>query len=133
MLNSNNLLQIVANSIGKSDELIKSRSRSRMLVTARHIYFYFARNYLNMTLKEIGQELGIRDHATVIHGLNKVNDMIDINDDVYCRLIHHIDNIIKNDYRKDTKLTIFVPYNVNIKDLCTMLSKEYNVRAILSQ
>jgi chromosomal replication initiation ATPase DnaA len=132
MLNRDNLLDIVAKAIGKDKELIIRKDRSRLMVTARHIYFYFARNYLNMTLSEIGQALRLKDHSTVIHGLRKVNDMITIKDDHYTALIYDIDKIIKDDFRRDTKVTLYIPYNVNIKDLCNMLSNKYNCRSILT-
>jgi chromosomal replication initiation ATPase DnaA len=132
MLDKANLLDIVANAIGKDKELILRKDRSRLMVTARHIYFYFARNYLNMTLYEICEAMRLKDHSTVIHGLRKVNDMITIKDDHYTALIHDIDKIIKDDFRRDTKVTLFIPYNVNIKDLCNMLTSQYNCRAILT-
>lgn len=132
MLNRDNLLDIVAKAIGKDKELIIRKDRSRLMVTARHIYFYFARNYLNLTLTEIGQALRLKDHSTVIHGLRKVNDMISINDDHYTALIYDIDKIIKDDFRRDTKITLYIPYNVNIKDICNMLTNQYNCRAIVT-
>lgn len=132
MLNKDNLLDIIAKAIGKDKELIIRKDRSRLMVTARHIYFYFARNYLNMTLSDIGQALRLKDHSTVIHGLRKVNDMITIKDDHYTALIYDIDKIIKDDFRRDTKVTLYIPYNVNIKELCNMLSNEYSCRAILT-
>lgn len=58
-------------------EDLKSKSRKRELVTARQIAMFFAKKYTNHSLKSIGHYFGGRDHSTVIHALQAVNDMLD--------------------------------------------------------
>ena len=41
-----------------------------------------ARNRTQMTLKQIGEIWG-KDHSTVIHGLRRVNNAYDTNDELY--------------------------------------------------
>ncbi len=55
-----------------SMEELCSKSRTRTLVTARQIAMYLCRELTDMSLPKIGQELGGRDHTTVIHADRKI-------------------------------------------------------------
>jgi chromosomal replication initiator protein len=57
------------------DELC-SKSRTRTLVTARQIAMYLCRELTDMSLPKIGQELGGRDHTTVIHADRKIRELM---------------------------------------------------------
>ena len=57
------------------DEL-KSKSRTRTLVTARQIAMYLLRELTAMSLPKIGQELGGRDHTTVMHADRKIRTLM---------------------------------------------------------
>jgi chromosomal replication initiator protein len=57
---------------------LKSKSRKKELVVARQVVMYLAKQYTNHTLKSIGYYCGGRDHSTVIHAIQAVNDMLDI-------------------------------------------------------
>ncbi|MBX7556198.1 chromosomal replication initiator protein DnaA [Streptomyces sp. tea 10] len=57
------------------DEL-KSKSRTRTLVTARQIGMYLLRELTDMSLPKIGQELGGRDHTTVMHADRKIRTLM---------------------------------------------------------
>jgi len=58
-------------------EDLKSKSRKREFVTARQVAMFFVKQYTNHSLKSIGHYFGGRDHSTVIHALQAVNDMLD--------------------------------------------------------
>ena len=57
------------------DEL-QSKSRTRTLVTARQIAMYLLRELTDMSLPRIGQELGGRDHTTVMHADRKIRTLM---------------------------------------------------------
>ena len=57
-------------------ERLKSKSRKKEIVMARHVAMYLAKKYTNHSLKSIGYYCGGRDHSTVIHALQTVNDML---------------------------------------------------------
>lgn len=59
---------------------IKAGCRERELVIARHLFFYFAKKLTPYSLKSVGAMLGGRDHTTVIHGINKIEKGLAIND-----------------------------------------------------
>lgn len=55
---------------------LKSKSRTRTLTTARQIAMYLLRELTNMSLPRIGQELGGRDHTTVMHADRKIRTLM---------------------------------------------------------
>ena len=56
--------------------------RTSDVVCIRQAIMKIARNRTNMTLKQIGEIWG-KDHSTVIHGLRRVNNAYDTNDELY--------------------------------------------------
>lgn len=60
-----------------SQEQIASKSRKREVAQARQIAMYLSRTLTNTSLSYIGSQIGGRDHATVLHSFNTVNDLID--------------------------------------------------------
>ncbi len=56
---------------------IKSAKRDASLVRARQVAMYILKKDLGLTFVEIGNILGGRDHTTVIHGVTKVEKMVD--------------------------------------------------------
>jgi len=55
-----------------SEQLLLSPNRSKRVALARMVVMYLAREYTNLTLSQIGAELGGRDHSTISHGVNKI-------------------------------------------------------------
>lgn len=51
-------------------------SRSRVLVTARQIAMYLARELTDLSLPKIGQQFGGRDHTTVMHAERKIRSLM---------------------------------------------------------
>ncbi|MEM9857343.1 MAG: chromosomal replication initiator protein DnaA [Bacteroidota bacterium] len=60
-------------------ESLKDKIRKKEIVIARQVAMYFSKEYTNHSLKSIGYHFGGRDHSTVIHAVQSVNDMIDTN------------------------------------------------------
>ncbi|MEQ8240702.1 MAG: chromosomal replication initiator protein DnaA [Cyclobacteriaceae bacterium] len=58
---------------------LKAKTRKKEIVIARQVAMYFSKDYTNHSLKSIGNHFGGRDHSTVIHAVQSVNDMIDTN------------------------------------------------------
>ena len=57
--------------------LLKDKTRKKEIVTARQVAMYFTKEHTNHSLKTIGYHFGGRDHATVIHSVQTVSDLID--------------------------------------------------------
>lgn len=60
-----------------SIEDVKSKTRKREIVQARQIAMFFAKDLTKASLKNIGSHFGNRDHSTVIHACQTVNDLIE--------------------------------------------------------
>jgi hypothetical protein len=66
--------------IPKSDMF--SKSRKHVFVMARNMSISLTRLYSKMSLKLIGYHFGGRDHTTVIHSINALNDLKETDEDV---------------------------------------------------
>jgi chromosomal replication initiator protein len=73
------LLQVVADHFSLSAEDLISRRRDRKTTLARHVAIYLMREGYNCSLTEIGKELGGRNHATILHGYEKIASELSIN------------------------------------------------------
>ncbi|MEM7055596.1 MAG: chromosomal replication initiator protein DnaA, partial [Bacteroidota bacterium] len=71
------LQKVVTEHYNVSLESLKSKTRKKEIVIARQVVMYLAKQYTNHSLKSIGYYCGGRDHSTVIHALQSVNDMLD--------------------------------------------------------
>ncbi len=63
------------------------KSRQKELVNARHIAMYLLRKDLNLPLMKIGELLGNRDHSTVIHAIEKINQEFTTNETIRHRVV----------------------------------------------
>ena len=68
--------EIVARRWGVTPEGLRSKARIKTLTIPRQIAMYLARDLLQMQLVEIGQSFGGRDHSTVIHSVDKVEQQL---------------------------------------------------------
>ena len=50
---------------------IKSKKRNKKYIVPRHIAIYIARNLLDYSYPELGNEFGGRDHTSIMHGYEK--------------------------------------------------------------
>lgn len=57
---------------------IKGKTRLREVVLPRQIAMYMAKEFTTLSLKTIGYHFGGRDHSTVIHAIQTINDLIDV-------------------------------------------------------
>ena len=62
-----------------SEDLIRGKTRKREVVQARQVAMYFSKQLTQNSLKTIGLHFGGRDHSTVIHANQSVEDQIDTN------------------------------------------------------
>lgn len=62
-------------------DTLKEKTRKRMVVQARQLSMFLAKNYTKNSLKVIGKHFGGRDHSTVIHSCQAVQNLIDTDQD----------------------------------------------------
>jgi len=61
------------------EDLLSPR-RSRNIAVARQVAMYLARDLTGMSLPQIGQALGGRDHTTIMHGCDKISALFEKDD-----------------------------------------------------
>lgn len=66
------ITDIVAEHFGITASDILSSKKSRNIAHPRQICMYLCRELTDVSLKDIGQKLGKRDHSTILHGCNKI-------------------------------------------------------------
>jgi chromosomal replication initiator protein len=72
-------IQNVVSSYFKVDlESIHSKSRKREIVQARQVTMFLSKKYTDHSYSHIGQMVGKRDHATVLHACKTIQDSLDI-------------------------------------------------------
>ena len=55
--------------------VINTRSRKREVVLVRQVAMYLAKKYLDLSTSKIGQYIGKRDHATVLHACKTITNL----------------------------------------------------------
>jgi len=78
--------QAVAKEWGVTVDGLRSKTRTKTLTTPRQIAMYLVRELLSTQLVEIGNAFGGRDHSTVIHSLEKVQQSITQDPDLKTRI-----------------------------------------------
>lgn len=58
------------------EDLLRAKTRKQEIVTARQVAMYLAKELTNASLKTIGLHFGGRDHSTVIHAYQSIEDRI---------------------------------------------------------
>jgi chromosomal replication initiator protein len=62
------------------EDLIRAKTRKQEVVNARQIAMYLAKELTNSSLKTIGLHFGGRDHSTVIHSYQTIENQIKIDE-----------------------------------------------------
>jgi len=76
------IVKRVADTFGVSVEKMLGRDRSREVALPRQIAMYILRHEANISLPQIGETLGGRDHTTVMYGCEKIADLLERDDRV---------------------------------------------------
>lgn len=73
---THHILQAVAHEFGCRVMELKSSIKARDIALPRHISMYLIRKYTEKSYPEIGEAVGGKDHATVMHGVRKINRLL---------------------------------------------------------
>ncbi len=68
---------------------LRGKRRFRRFVRPRMVAMYLARHLARASFPEIGRHLGRRDHSTVLHGVKRVEQMLDSDAEIQ-RAVHEI-------------------------------------------
>ncbi len=75
------IFDIVKREFGVEDIEFPIRSKSRRVTQATHAAHWFSYYFTSKSLVEIGFEINRKDHSTVLHSKNKVNDFKEVYED----------------------------------------------------
>lgn len=76
-IHSEDIIKTICDYFGVKSTQLKGPKRDASLVKARQICMYLLQKELHLTLVEIGNLLGGRDHTTVMHGVEKIQTLVD--------------------------------------------------------
>ncbi|WP_372472733.1 chromosomal replication initiator protein DnaA [Capnocytophaga sp. ARDL2] len=71
------ILKVISDFYNLSIDNLCSKTRTRNIVQARQMAMYFAKQYTNLSLANIGSQIGKKDHATVLHALKTVENLLE--------------------------------------------------------
>ncbi|TAK64838.1 MAG: chromosomal replication initiator protein DnaA [Bacteroidetes bacterium] len=71
--------RLVSQQFGIPEDLLRGKTRKQEVVNPRQIAMYLAKELTNSSLKTIGLHFGGRDHSTVIHAYQTVEDNMKMN------------------------------------------------------
>jgi len=84
--NSKDIVREVGKEMGISLKEIRSETRKKNIVLARHICMYFLKTQTSLTYEEIAHFLGRKDHTTVLHGVQKIMNGLSQNDQLRAKI-----------------------------------------------
>lgn len=71
------VINVVTDYFKTSEDVICSRSRKQEIVYMRQLAIYLSSKHTEQSTVQIGNRLGGRNHATVIHSINQIRNLID--------------------------------------------------------
>lgn len=88
------IISAVCEEMGTSQADFFTTTRKRNVVQARQLSMYFAKKYTKASLIVIGEQCGGKDHATVIHSLKTVTNLLDT-DKQFCAIADKIEQTLQ--------------------------------------
>lgn len=70
------ILNVVSSYYSVSVAQLTGKTKTSKIVNARHVAIYLIRTELDVPLKQIGENFSNRDHATIIHSITKVEELL---------------------------------------------------------
>ncbi len=76
------IMETVCNHYNVTPEDLCSRNRKQKIALVRQVAMYIASEHTNLSNVQIGLNLGNRNHATVIHAINQVKNLLDVDEKI---------------------------------------------------
>ena len=74
--------EVVCDYFGIKREDLLSKSRKRDVALPRQLAMYFSKEYTNATFSKIGEEMGGKDHSTVMYACETIRDVSKIDKEI---------------------------------------------------
>lgn len=69
--------QVICDHFKIPEDLLQAKTRKREVVQARQLAMYFSKNLTKYSLSYIGNQIGKKDHATVLYACKTITDLIE--------------------------------------------------------
>ena len=92
-VNIDKIVSVISKELNVKPSDIKSKNRTRIVVKARRISIYLARNLTPNSMPQIAGYFGMKDHTTVSHAMKKVEELS--KDNNFKALLDELSNKIK--------------------------------------
>ena len=89
------VVRTVAEAFGVPVDRMISRERTQEIALPRQIAMYLLREDSHISLPQIGEALGGRDHTTVMYGCDKISDLLERDDRLRRRVVEIREHIYK--------------------------------------
>jgi chromosomal replication initiator protein len=76
-LTERQIVEAVANHFGVEVSAFEGKSRCRAISRPRQVAMYLLREETGASLPQIGAMLGDRDHTTILHGCERIAEMLE--------------------------------------------------------
>jgi chromosomal replication initiator protein len=97
------VIRKVAETFGVTLDHLLSRDRSRQVALPRQIAMYLLREESNISLPQIGESLGGRDHTTVMYACEKIADLMERDDRLRRKVVEIRENLYERPQYLDRK------------------------------
>lgn len=88
------ITKVVCDHLGVAENKIRDKTRKKEIVLARQIAMFLAKNLTLSSLKTIGLHFGGRDHSTVIHACNNIEEY-KVTDPSFSKILDEIKNKVE--------------------------------------
>lgn len=92
-INPESVIEAVCSYFNVKFSELKSKKRTKSISLPRQVAMYILRDKLNISLQEIGEILGGRDHSTVLHSISQIDSKIK-KDNELKTIINNINKLI---------------------------------------
>lgn len=76
------IIEVVAEQFGVAPEDITSKKRNSEFVLPRQVFMYLCRKLTETSYVNIAKLIGKKDHTTIIHGVNKIEEELKTNEEL---------------------------------------------------
>ena len=87
------IIKETAEYFGLKEYDIKGKSRNKNIILARHISIYLASKLTSYSLSEIGKAMSGKDHTTIMHSVERIKSLLEVDDSVKTAITAIEDNL----------------------------------------
>jgi len=95
LVTAESIQKVVAKHFGIRMSELRSKKRTKLLTLPRHVAMYICRRLTKLSLMDVGLSFGRKDHSTVLHACNKIEENIK-SDSGFAKSIEQIIEEVKN-------------------------------------